>query len=57
MSPVIADMAKWKAEAFQDSMSLDAEIRTPPCVRNDLQQGLALARAKLTKLGLPEGTL
>ncbi len=57
MTSAITAMTKWKVEEFQESLSMTAEARTAPGVRNDLQDGIAKARAKLTKLGLPEGML
>jgi phospholipase C len=57
MTGAVAAMSKWKAEEFHESLSMASEAKAAAGVRNDLQEGLAKARAKLIKLGLPEGAL
>lgn len=57
MSPVIAKMAKWKAEEFHATFAAAAATRALPGTPNELQLGLSKAREKLTKMGLPEGAL
>ena len=57
MSPVIAKIAKWKAEEFHATFSPAAATRALPGTPNELQPGLSKAREKLTKMGLPEGAL
>lgn len=57
MTPVIANMASWKAKQFQASFQAGAEPRQPASEPNELQLGLSKARAKLRKQGLPDGVL
>ena len=57
MTPVIANMATWKAKQFQASFHATAEPRQPASEPNELQLGLSKARAKLRKQGLPDGAL